>query len=107
MHKSKYGYHPYEYKNYKILKQLNIWYLDALRRLAAFNRWSAKQPQNRKKDPNWSNSDWRFLKELEKIDIKSLYAEARVIVDRIEDVKRPGLSSMDLKRLAIDANKFQ
>jgi hypothetical protein len=46
-YRSRWGYHPCDYETYGALKKLNALYLRAVRELAAWRRWSRKQPQNR------------------------------------------------------------
>ena len=45
---SKRGFHPCDYPTFKKLKELHKAYWKAVRGLAAWFRWNAKQPQNRK-----------------------------------------------------------
>jgi hypothetical protein len=47
VYQSRWGYHPCAYATYLQLKQLNRFYLRALRRFADWQRWQRKQPQNR------------------------------------------------------------
>lgn len=106
MNKGKYGYYPCDYNSYKLLKQLCIWHLDALRRRAAYKRWEVKQPQNRTQHPGWTKQDQQMLKELDKLKVRDHYDRARMPVATPEDVKPIGLSAEDIKRLAINANKL-
>jgi hypothetical protein len=46
-YQSRWGYHPCDYATFLQLKELNQYYQRALRRFAAWKRWSRKQPQNR------------------------------------------------------------
>jgi hypothetical protein len=47
VHQSRWGYHPCDYATFLLLKELNQFYLGALRRFAEWKRWRRKQPQNR------------------------------------------------------------
>lgn len=47
VYRSRWGYHPCNYATFLQWKELNQYYLRALRRFAAWKRWSRKQPQNR------------------------------------------------------------
>jgi|GEM_PF-2242565 len=47
VHQSRWGYHPCDYTTHLLLKELNQFYLGALRRFAEWKRWRRKQPQNR------------------------------------------------------------
>lgn len=45
--RSRWGYHCVDYATYRKLKELHKCYWKAVRGLAAWFRWNAKQPQNR------------------------------------------------------------
>lgn len=47
VHSSRWGFHNSDYQTYRKLKALNLLYLEALRRAAAWERWSRKEPHNR------------------------------------------------------------
>lgn len=47
VHQSKWGYHPCSYETFLKLKALHKAYWQAVRGLAEWFRWDAKQPQNR------------------------------------------------------------
>jgi len=47
VHQSKWGYHPCDKEVFLKLKALNKFYVDALHRKAAWERWERKEPHNR------------------------------------------------------------
>ena len=47
VHRSRWGYYPYDYETYLKLKQLNRIYYKALKQSARWERWARKAPQNR------------------------------------------------------------
>lgn len=47
VHQSKWGYHPCDKEVFLKLKKLNKFYVDALHKKAAWERWERKKPSNR------------------------------------------------------------
>jgi hypothetical protein len=46
-HKSRWGFHACSYQTYRKLRFLNFWYIESLKKAAAWERWNRKATQNR------------------------------------------------------------
>lgn len=77
MIKSRWGHHNCDYETYSMLKRLNGWHHEALRRKAAYRRWLAKDPRNRRRTVHWDGRDDGLLRKLLKIDVAAEFALAR------------------------------